>query len=252
MQTPLLAAQTMAEPLSTRMNQRALTQEVAASLSNNAARFYAESEYADALMLYKESLSLLNEMTLGSPSTEEAIPSAAIHDLSEITDFTQAIEIPLDSAYDSEVAPCSDEFVSVAVMYNLFLLLRETGQTVDALRFLELVISVTEDGSDAGDWHPTFRLAIQYHLATIAYECGESDESWRMFIQAIEIGQKHLSHHMLYATVCTHMGRMLVEARYYDEAQSVFREATTIYERFSTEEIYPDDVPSEAFAAAAA
>jgi hypothetical protein len=205
MQAPLLPAQTLPEPLSTPINQRALTQEVAANMSNNAARFYAESEYEDALMLYELSLSLLNEMTLASHSTEEATPSAAIHNLSEITDFTQTIEIPLDSAYDFEVAPCSNEFVSVAVMYNIFLLLRKTGKTVDALRFLELVESVTEYGSDAGDhWHPTFRLAIQYHLATIAYECGESDESWCIFIQAIEIGQKHLSHHVLYATVCTH------------------------------------------------
>jgi tetratricopeptide (TPR) repeat protein len=252
MQAPLSATQTMTEPLPSLVNQRALTQEVAANMSNNAARLYAESEYTDALMLYKLSLSLLNEITLGAPRIEEAIPSAAVHKTSEITDFTQTIEIPLDSAYDSGVAPCSDEFVYVAVMYNLFLLLRKKGQTIDALLILDLVHSITETGPDASDWHPTLRLAIKYHFATIAWECGESDESCRMFIQAIEIGQKHLSRHMLYATVCAHMGRMLVEARYFEEAQAVFQEATTIYQRFSTEGIDPDDVPSEAFAAPAA
>jgi tetratricopeptide (TPR) repeat protein len=248
MQASLLTA----APLSSNITPRILSQEVAANMSNNAARLYAGSEYADAFMLYKQSLSLLNEMTRGSPSTEDALSRASVHALSEIADFTQTIEIPLDSAYDNEVAPCSEEFVSVAVMYNLFLLLRKTGQTIDALRFLELVHSVTEAGPDASDWHPTFRLAIQYHLATICYECGKADESWSMFTQAIEIGKTHLSRHMLYATVCTHMGRVLVEAQYYEEAQAVFQEAITIYERFSTEEIDPDDVPSEAFAAAAA
>jgi tetratricopeptide (TPR) repeat protein len=172
--------------------------------------------------------------------------------LSEIADFTQTIEIPLDSAYDCEVKPCSGEFVSVAVMYNIFLLLRKTGQTIEAIRLLELVHNVTQAGPHAGDWHPTFKLAIQYHFATLAYECGESDESWQFFIQAIETGRTHLSHHMLYATVCTHMGGRLLEARYYDEARAVYQEAITIYEHFSTEEIDLNNAPSEAFAAAAA
>jgi hypothetical protein len=227
------------------------TQEVAANMSNNAARLYADCEYADALMLYQHSISLLNEMMLRSPSTEDSMQNAAVRNLSEIADFTQTIEIPLDSAYDCAVTPCSDEFVSVAVMYNLFLLLRKTGQTIKALPFLELVHSITEVGTDTSDWHPTFRMAIQYHLATIADECGESGEAWRMFIQAIGVGKKHLSRHMLYATVCTHMGHMLLEA-YYDEAQWVYQEATTICEQISTEEIDLDNVPSGAFTAAAA
>jgi tetratricopeptide (TPR) repeat protein len=252
LQAPLSTTQTMAAPMSSPITQRTLTQEVAANLSNDAARLYADCEYADALVLYKQSIALLNEMTLGSLSIEETMHNTTVSNLSEITYFTQTIEIPLASAYDCEVTPCSDEFMCVAVMYNLFLLLRETGQIREALRFLELVHSVTEAGPDAGDWHPTFRLAIQYHLATVAYECGELDESWHMFIQAIEIGEKLLSRHMLYATVCTQIGRMLLEARYYHEAQAVYQKATTIYECVSTEEIDPDDFPSGAFVAAAA
>jgi tetratricopeptide (TPR) repeat protein len=247
---PTTSTKTAAAPASSPVNRRTLTREVAANLSNNAARLYADREYADALMLYKQSISLLNEMTLGS---QDNMQNAAFRNLSEIADFTQTIEIPLDSAYDCEVRPCSDGFVSVAVMYNIFLLLRKTGQTIEAFRLLEVVHSVTEAaGPHAGDWHSTFKLAIQYHLATLAYECGASDESWQFFIQAIEMGRTHLSHHMLYATVCTHMGGRLLEARYYDEAQAVYQEAIAIYEHFSTEEIDLHDASSGAFAAAAA
>jgi tetratricopeptide (TPR) repeat protein len=251
-QTPLQTTsnKTMAAPVSSPITQRTSIQEVAANLSNNAARLYAHREYDDALVLYKQSISLLNEMMFCSQDTN--MQNAADRNLSEIVDFTQTIEIPLDSAYDCEVKPCSDEFISVAVMYNIFLLLRKTGRTIEALRFLELVHSVTEAGADAGAWHPTFKLAIQYHLATLAYDCGESDESWRIFMQAIEMGRKHLSHHTLYATVCTHMGRRLLDARCYDEAQALYQEAITVYEHFSTEEIDLNDAPSEAFAAAAA
>jgi tetratricopeptide (TPR) repeat protein len=236
-------------PISTR---RTLTHEVVANMSNNAAKLYADCEYADALVLYQHSISLQHEMMLRSPRTEDAMQNAAVRNLSEIADFTHTIEIPLHLAYDCAVTPCSDEFVSIALMYNLFLLLRKIGQTIEALAFLELVHSVTEAGPVTGDWHPTFRLAIKYHLATIAYECGESDESWRMFNQAIKVGKKHLSRHMLYATVCTHMGRRLLEAGLYDEAQWVYQKAATIYEQFSAEEVDPDNVPSEAFTAAAA
>jgi tetratricopeptide (TPR) repeat protein len=239
----------MAAPVSSPITQRTLIQEVAANLSNNAARLYANREYADALVLYKQSITLLNEITHCSQNNMQ---NAAVRSLSEIADFTHTIEIPLDSAYDCEVRPCSDEFISVVVMYNLFLLLRKTGETTEALRLLEMVHSVTEAGTDAGDWHPTFQLAIQYNLATLAYERGEYDESWHIFMQAIEMGRKHLSQHMLYATVCTNMGRRLLEVRCYDEAQAMYQEAITIYEHFSSEEIDLRDAPSEAFAAAAA
>jgi hypothetical protein len=122
--TQTMTAQLPFYPIST---QSTLNQGVSVSMSNNAARLYADCEYADAIMLYHHSILLLNKMMLRSPSKEDTMQNAAVRNLSEIRIFTQTIEIPLDSAYDREVTPCSKKIVSAAVMHNIFLLLRKTG-----------------------------------------------------------------------------------------------------------------------------
>jgi len=231
-----------------------LQQHVASNMSNNAAKLYMENKVSDAFMLYKQSLLLLNELT-SMRDQQEAVENPRNPDsywLSEVRNFSEPIFIPLDSAYDASIAPCSSDFVSLVVMYNLFLVLRKTGQTKDARSFLDLIRNLTERGFESGEFHPTLKLSIQVHLAEIAFDCGEQDEAWHLFVEALRIGQESLNRDLLFATVCARMGGLLMEARYIEEAYKVFQKATEVYESSPMQIVDTDSNWIDDFTAAAA
>jgi tetratricopeptide (TPR) repeat protein len=261
------------------MNKKLLAQRVASNLNNNAARLFVERQDADALMLYKESLSLLHQFFTQPPVTAAGAQIDQLGDVeppvqisardtgiyyseSEVRSFCVPLFLPLEEeCHHNQEQPtslqalCGDEFVAIILLYNMGLLLHQIGRTQDALRFMILASDLADGEFQPHVLHPTFHMALAYHVAEATYCCGNADEALCLFIEAIEVGQRNLQDHILFASVCSRMGGLLLESRYLAEAQAVFQTAGKVYERATTgrtADIHDDLLGSMSFAAAAA
>jgi len=215
-------------------NPRIFTQHVASNMINNAAQFYLERNHSAALILYTQSISLLNELCLtdlaqGYVNEQQR---AEIYIFSEVRNVTAPIFVPMNSTYDEKLEPCSNEFLAFALMYNLFLLLKRSGEIRDAQKFLELAHDISIRWFDGGDLHPTMRLSMRYHIADMVYNYGDKDQALIMFVDAMEIGQENLQLQLnfIFASVCTRVGGLLLDSGYIADACNVFKKASEIYE----------------------
>jgi tetratricopeptide (TPR) repeat protein len=246
------------EIMSWEMSKKLVAQRVASNLNNNAARLFLKRQDADALMLYKESMSLLNQFFTQPSVTDagaqidlsgdsehpvriSARDTGIYYSASEVGSFYVPLFLPLEEECPhnqeqptSLQALCGDEFVEIIMLYNMGLLLHQNGRTRAALRFMTLAYNLADDEFLPHVLHPTFHMALAYHVADTTYCCGNADEALNLFIEAIEVGQRNLQDHILFASVCSRMGGLLLESRYLAEAEAVFQTAGKVYERATT------------------
>jgi len=226
--------------------------EMAVNMSNNAVRFYRERRYDDALIMYRNCIGFIYQATLVARERDTDDESHCL-DFCRVREFFEPILIPADEK-DNIKPRINDEVASVAIMYNLFLLLRTTGQTADALQILELAQEVIDECSSkfTNNWHPSLRLAINFHRGAISYESKKYDESWKSYGRAIATGKRYLPRDVLYANLCSRVGFALVEASFCEDAQLYFDEAITTYNLASGFDCVQDNVPFKPHSAAAA
>jgi len=243
------------EPMHTDSVVYSVTKEVAASLNNTAARLYREKHYEDAFRLLRNSLDLLNKVAVEEQEHARfSCEELTFYSSSEVCDIFQPMLIPSD-VQNNVISPTNHELASVAILYNLFLILRKVGRTEDALQMLQLTQRVLNDTSrdDGIDcWHPSLRLAIFFQLGTMLYEVEKYDDAWQNYSQAIEIGKKYLPREMLFASLYSHVGFALLEASQFEEAGSAYDDALAVYNRASKIDCAHDNSPSRTVAAAAA
>jgi tetratricopeptide (TPR) repeat protein len=215
--------------------QRLLQQQTAFKMNNSATCLFLQRQDEEAFALYQQSLELLIEATPKDTAPRENERGAFFYSYSSsaILHFEQPIVIPNQEQFNGDLyrseSNCAS-FAALAVTYNVFLLLRRSENEHDAMNFLELAHTLSESEFVEADLHPSFRLALKYHLAEVAHEFGASDESLILFAEAIEIAESSLPHDMMFATVCTRMGRFLLGEGYHQQAQAVYAKASSIYE----------------------
>jgi tetratricopeptide (TPR) repeat protein len=234
------------------VQRRLSIQRMTSELNNGAAQMFMACQDATSMALYQQCVSLLNKFIPKKTSADDPEHASdnnadtlllhirsrdpSVYFLaSETHSLFQPLLIPVEEDNREEhqelEALCGDELLATIILFNLGLLLQKNGLFEEALQFMSLAYNLAESEFQPGALHPTFSMVVAYHMAEMTHACGQTQEAWNFFLQAVEIGKHSLPHDFLFAAVCTRFGGLLLEDRYLEEAETVFLAAGTIYEK---------------------